>query len=69
MMLGVVPQIAQADGYKKKEGCHKGLDGKIFYKAKFMLKNTDELELSDQQVDKIKEIKWRVEFKPFILFF
>ncbi|MFC1548813.1 Spy/CpxP family protein refolding chaperone [Candidatus Omnitrophota bacterium] len=58
LMFSVVPYIAQADGYKGKGGYHKGLDEKIFYKAKFMLKNEDELELSDKQVDKIKEIKF-----------
>ena len=50
--------VAQADGYKKKGGYHKGFDEKIFYKAKFMLKNEDELELSDKQVDDMKELKF-----------
>ena len=52
-----MPQIAQADGCKKRGGYHKGLDEKIFYKAKFMLKSQDELELSDRQIDKIKKLK------------
>ncbi len=58
LMFSFVPYIAQADGSKNKEGYHKGLDEKIFYKAKFMLKNADELELSDKQVDAIKELKF-----------
>ncbi len=58
LMFSVVPYIAQADGCKKKGGYYKGCDEKIFHKAKFMLKNEDELELSDKQVDKIKEIKF-----------
>ena len=57
LVFSCVPQIAQADGGRKKGGYHKGLDEKIFYKAKFMLKNQDELELSKKQIDKIKELK------------
>lgn len=60
LMSGIVTHIAQADGYRKKDGYHKGFDEKIFYKTKFMLKNEDELELSDKQVDKIKELKFAI---------
>ncbi|MFC1479962.1 Spy/CpxP family protein refolding chaperone [Candidatus Omnitrophota bacterium] len=58
LMFSIVPQIAQADGYKKGKGCHKGLDGKIFYKAGFILKNEEELGLSDKQVEKVKALKF-----------
>jgi Spy/CpxP family protein refolding chaperone len=57
LIFSCVPQLAQADGDRKKGGYHKELDEKILYKAKLMLKNEDELELSDKQIDKIKELK------------
>ncbi|MGB2661750.1 MAG: hypothetical protein WBD04_05145 [Candidatus Omnitrophota bacterium] len=57
LIFSCVPQIAQADSDKTKGGYHKGLDEKVFYKAKIMLKNQDELELSDKQIDKIKGLK------------
>ncbi|MDP8299305.1 MAG: hypothetical protein P9L88_05335 [Candidatus Tantalella remota] len=58
-LMCLIPQFAQADGgYKGGGGYHqKGLDSKILYKAKFMLKNQDELGLSAEQVKKIKEVK------------
>ena len=60
LIFSCVPQMAKADGGKKKGGYHKGLDDKIFYKAKAMLKNQEELGLSDKQIDKIKELKTAV---------
>jgi len=58
LMFSLVPYIAQADHYKKGGRHHKDLDEKIYYKAKFMLKNQDELGLSDEQVNKIKDLKY-----------
>ena len=59
MMFSVMPYMAQADGSEKKgEYHHKGLDEKIFYKAKIMLKNEDELDLSEEQVADIKKLKF-----------
>ena len=43
--------------YGKSKGYNKGWESKIFYKAHFMIKNQDELGLSDEQVKKIKELK------------
>ena len=49
---------AFAGGWGKGGMCRKdGLDDKIYYKAKFMLMNEEELDLSDKQVDTIKDIK------------
>jgi protein CpxP len=57
-VMCLVPQLSQADGNKGGGGYHdKGLDDKILFKAKFMLKNQDELGLSKEQVAKIKEVK------------
>ena len=58
LIFSLMPYAAQADGYKKGGGYHKGMDEKIYYKAKSMLKNQDELGLSDKQVDQIKDIKF-----------
>ena len=57
LVFSCVPQMALADGRGMKGGYRKSLDEKIYYKAKLMLKNEDELELSRQQVEKIKKIK------------
>lgn len=45
-----------ADGYKGGKD-KKSLECKIYYKAKYMLKNEEELGLTDKQVKQIKEIK------------
>ncbi|MFH1552248.1 MAG: hypothetical protein ABID83_01225 [Candidatus Omnitrophota bacterium] len=57
-VFSLAPYVAQADGYKKEKGYDKGLDEKIFCKAKFILQNEDELGLSDKQVEKIKALKF-----------
>lgn len=50
-----VVTIAQADGYGKS---HTGLEQKIFYKAKFILQNEEELGISEEQAATIKAIKF-----------
>lgn len=52
-----IAPMALADGHYKKGGYDKkGLDDKIYCKAKFMLRNGDELGLSDEQIDRIMDI-------------
>ena len=58
MMTSIMPCLAQAGDYKGKGGHHKDLEQKINYKAKFMLRNEDELGLSDKQIDEIKAMKY-----------
>jgi len=45
-------------GYKK--GKHKGFEMEIFHKAHFILKNQEELGLSEEQVERIKGLKIEV---------
>ncbi|MFC1624182.1 Spy/CpxP family protein refolding chaperone [Candidatus Omnitrophota bacterium] len=54
-----VPATYAYDCGKSKGKGHssKGLDEKIFYKAHFILKNEEELGLSDEQVKEIKDLK------------
>lgn len=47
--------VSFADG--KGKGDKKGLEQKIYYKAKFMMKNQEELGITDKQIKEIKEIK------------
>ncbi|MGD2278547.1 MAG: hypothetical protein PVH45_00450 [Candidatus Omnitrophota bacterium] len=58
LAFSCVPQAVLAKGYEKRGEYRKGLDGKVFYKAKSMLKNQDELGLSDKQVKQIKDLKY-----------
>lgn len=46
-----------ADGCRKKEEYGWGIESKMFYKAHFILKNQEELKLSDEQITKIKGLK------------
>lgn len=68
LALVALPAAVQADKHGRKMGCQrcqykgkghkeKGLDEKIFYKAHFLMKNQEELGLSDEQVEKIKDLK------------
>ncbi|MGB2600214.1 MAG: hypothetical protein WBC99_07210 [Candidatus Omnitrophota bacterium] len=43
--------------YCKKTKSYDGLEEKLFYKAHFMLKNEEELGLSEKQVDQIRKLK------------
>ncbi|MGB3082188.1 MAG: hypothetical protein WBB86_04275 [Candidatus Omnitrophota bacterium] len=45
------------DKYCKKTKSYDGLEEKLFYKAHFMLKNEEELGLSEKQVDQIRKLK------------
>ncbi len=45
---------------KKTKGYQKDFDGKVFHKAYFLLKNKEELGLSDEQVKEIKDLKLKV---------
>lgn len=49
--------VAYAYDSKKTKGYHCGLKDKLFRKAHFILKNQEELGLSDEQVKKIKNLK------------
>ena len=42
---------------KKTKGHQKDFGGKVFHKAHFLLKNKEELGLSDKQVKEIKDLK------------
>jgi len=57
-----LPSTAMAYGKEKDKACHgkKGLDEKILWKAHFFLRNSDDLELSDEQVKQIKDLKFAV---------
>ena len=57
LMLNVTAFEAWAYGEGKGKKCYKGLEKKFFYKAHMILKNRDELGLSDKQVKKIKDLK------------
>lgn len=48
---------AEAYDHGKKKGCKQGFEGKVCKKAYFLLKNEDELDLTDEQVKKIKDLK------------
>ena len=58
LVFGLVSHVAQADGFGKGKGCREGLDGKVFYKVMVILKNRDELGLSDKQVERVKDLKF-----------
>lgn len=53
LVFGALTLTADAKGCKK----GKGFEEKVSCKAHFLLKNKEELELTDAQVDKIKELK------------
>ncbi len=58
LILGATALPAYAEGYGKKGGYHCGSKkDKGYSKACMMLKNREELGLSDEQVDKIKALK------------
>lgn len=58
LTFGVLTLGVYAYDYgKAKEGCYWNLEEKFSYKAHFILKNTEELGLSDKQVEKIKDLK------------
>ena len=57
LMLNVTAFEASAFSDKKKEGNYKGFEKKFFFKAHMILKNQDELGLSDRQAEKIKALK------------
>jgi len=61
LMFSFTVPVAQAYDSGKAKACHgkssKGLDKKFFSKAHFILKNKEELGLSDDQVKKIKALK------------
>jgi len=44
-------------GYHKGKSCHAGYGSKVYKKASFVLSNREELGLSDEQVQKIKDLK------------
>lgn len=52
----VANQIAYADSSHDKYG-HRDLEGKFFHKAHFVLSNGDELALSEEQEEAIRELK------------
>jgi len=58
LVFGMLAHAADAGGHGKGKGCHrKGLEGKFSHKAHFLLKNKEELGLSDEQIGKIKDLK------------
>lgn len=59
LLVGSFIAIANAEGYEcsKKSGYSKGLDSKVFCKARFLIQNREELKLTDEQVAKIKDLK------------
>ena len=54
----LMPQAVYADGKKMGYDQKEGLEGKFCYKVKFMMKNKEELGLSDKQVAQIKDLKY-----------
>jgi len=48
---------AEAYDHSKEKGCQKGFESKVYKKAYYLLKNEDELDLTDEQVKKIKDLK------------
>ncbi|MCQ9206365.1 MAG: hypothetical protein NG740_00565 [Omnitrophica bacterium] len=65
LVFGALALTAFADGYGKEEGYHGkgkggGFEDKVSCKAYFLLKNKEELGLSDKQIDKIKKLKLSV---------
>lgn len=63
LVIGLVLSVTALDAYAfdggKKKGCQKagGLEKKFLCKAHFVLKNSDELGLSDKQIKEIKTLK------------
>ena len=59
LILGLAAFPAHAEGYGKKRECHFGSKkSKGCSKAYMLLKNREELGLSDKQVDRIKALKY-----------
>ncbi|GAG18917.1 unnamed protein product [marine sediment metagenome] len=58
-MLNVTAFEAWASCSRKTKGCYKGLGKKFFFKTHMVLKNQDELGLSDKQVKEIKDLKMK----------
>lgn len=56
LVLSLTAFKAYAYDGGKKEGFHKGLEKKFFYKAQLILKNKDKLGLADKQLKKIKSL-------------
>lgn len=65
MVFFMVP-VSQAEMYGKGKMMggmkyhQKGLEGKFYNKVKFLLKNHEELALTDKQIDDIKALKYKV---------
>ena len=61
LALALALSITAFDDYAFGDGktkrCHKGLEKKFFGKVYLILKNQDELDLSDKQVEEIKDLK------------
>lgn len=57
LIFSVLAVEAYARDYGKTKGRHWDLEEKFLKKAHFFLKNQEELELSDEQIEKIKDLK------------
>lgn len=62
LVFGALALTADAGGYGKEKGGHGkgkggGLEEKVSQKARFLLKNKKKLELSDKQIQEIKELE------------
>lgn len=57
LMLGVATVAAHAYGQADSKGCGMDFEKKFCQKAQFILSNQEEMGLSDEQVEKMKELK------------
>ena len=57
LLSAFLPSVGNAYEHGKAKGHHKDFESKVFYKAYFLLKNQEELGLTDEQVEKIKDLK------------
>jgi len=57
LLVGCFVTLVNAEGDSKKGGHNKELDYTVFSKAHFLIKNQEELKLTDEQVAKIKDLK------------
>ena len=57
LALNLVALDAYAEGYGKGKGHHFDLEDKFSKKAHFILKNKEELGLSDKQIEQVKDLK------------
>ena len=55
--FGLMASYVYAEGHDKAKDCKQGLEDKVFHKAMTLIKNQEELGLTDEQIKKVKDLK------------